>query len=675
MFCEKCGAQLPDNAVFCDKCGTPVKAESAPATNYAFQPVPPAPVKPSAIKRFFSVKRNIIITAAAAAVLLIAVIVLIVVLSMPKKIYLDKYFDIVYSGCNGYATPSVQWDTEALEKIDKKIFKKKSSGNSVLDDIYNGVQDIIGQNLSLRYFVNVYLSYDPQYLSNGDKINISFSALAKDFEEKYNVKLALKNKTVTVKGLEEAYALNPTENVTLSFAGYSGYGFASVIVPAGDTAIGDTGYSARYEARSDGYTVYLISPEGYVSYSLYYRLDKAAYLSEGDTVTCTVDGAEQINTNLSKAVGIRIPTEGTSYKVSGLTGLSDFNVLEYIVAAFSGYSGFGSITLEAKNEEVKVGAYTLKLSTEVTSSRCRITIDVCDNDGNRLRTVNYSADKYNHFANSDNITFSLNTQGNTLEADYGITLPESVSLSVTGLEQPVSPAPFEHLDVSFTGFEGYGVINMSLKEDVYTVGNYTFKLTSSLNTEGWSKNCSLTIVVADASGNNLFTVEYRASDFYNIKANGNTVTFRCRTGNNERERIATEYGIYFEETVDYTASGLSPVISVDPRDMLTYNFSGDNGNIVLEFGLKQATITAGAYTINLSVDNYIEWSTNYSRLNFTMTDANGNTVSSGYYRATSGRLSEGDTVFVYSNFSDSDIAQATGILFSTENRSVIVSTK
>lgn len=71
-----------------------------------------------------------------------------------------------------------------------------------------------------------------------------------------------------------------------------------------------------------------------------------------------------------------------------------------MTATFSGYSGFGNLSLEAKNEEVKVGAYTLKLSPEVTSSRSRITVYVCDSDGNQLRSVNYTADKYKLFANS-----------------------------------------------------------------------------------------------------------------------------------------------------------------------------------------------------------------------------------------------------------------------------------
>lgn len=89
----------------------------------------------------------------------------------------------------------------------------------------------------------------------------------------------MKNQTVTVKGLEEAFLLNPSEKISLSFTGYSGYGKVSVNVPSGDTAIGETGYSARYEARNDGYNVYIIDSEGYSSYTLYYRFDKAASLS------------------------------------------------------------------------------------------------------------------------------------------------------------------------------------------------------------------------------------------------------------------------------------------------------------------------------------------------------------------------------------------------------------
>lgn len=51
MFCEKCGAKIPDGASFCEKCGAPVGGAAAggPVGGQVYTPVP---AKPSAIKKF-----------------------------------------------------------------------------------------------------------------------------------------------------------------------------------------------------------------------------------------------------------------------------------------------------------------------------------------------------------------------------------------------------------------------------------------------------------------------------------------------------------------------------------------------------------------------------------------------------------------------------------------------
>lgn len=45
MFCEQCGAPIPEGARFCEQCGAPVEQASAPAPAPAPAPVPkPEPV-------------------------------------------------------------------------------------------------------------------------------------------------------------------------------------------------------------------------------------------------------------------------------------------------------------------------------------------------------------------------------------------------------------------------------------------------------------------------------------------------------------------------------------------------------------------------------------------------------------------------------------------------------
>ena len=63
MFCNKCGAQLNDNAVFCTKCGNRVQAAGAPAQ--PAQPQQAAPVNPLAAKSAAEIRNYISYGAAA----------------------------------------------------------------------------------------------------------------------------------------------------------------------------------------------------------------------------------------------------------------------------------------------------------------------------------------------------------------------------------------------------------------------------------------------------------------------------------------------------------------------------------------------------------------------------------------------------------------------------------
>lgn len=46
MFCEQCGAPIPEGAKFCEECGAPVPQEAAPVTPVA-QPEPMPEPKPA----------------------------------------------------------------------------------------------------------------------------------------------------------------------------------------------------------------------------------------------------------------------------------------------------------------------------------------------------------------------------------------------------------------------------------------------------------------------------------------------------------------------------------------------------------------------------------------------------------------------------------------------------
>ena len=670
MFCEKCGAQLPDKAVFCEKCGTPVGGQAAgTGTGTPFYP-PMPPKKPSALKKFFSVKRNVILTAAAAAALLILITVIAVISAMPKKVYVDKYFDIVYTGCDGYATPSVKWNDDALKKIDKKIFSRKVKPREDfgLGDLWNSFQE----NLSLKDCVSVSLDRENAYLKNGDKITVSVKPGFTDFEKLYKIKLAIRHSTVKVSGLKEAVEFNPFEGVSVVFDGYTGFGKATVNVPSSPVMLGDSRLTAEFTSAADGYSIkiYDSTGENPSTYHLRCTFDRVLSLSNGDVITCTVQDADR----LVSVMGVSLSAAEKKVTVGGLSDMLSYDPSNEVSAVFSGFSGYGEAEIKLPGDKT-LGSYIIRTEADVSASRLRLYTVLCDANGNELRRLRYDADKTKYFANSDTVTFSLNTSGNTLEADYGITLAETFTVTVSGLEEPVDPKFADRLSVAFEGFEGYGKIGSLalIGEDVYTVGKYTFKLTPTLEPGSIFGKCLLSVVVADESGN-LFTVEYRTGSFSDLGANGEEVKFTCRTGSSGREKIARQYGIALPESLDYTVSGLKATTAVDPREMLTYAFSGENGKIVLDFGLKQAEMTAGGCTIALKVESGESWGSHETTLTFTVTAEDG-TEYTGKYYATSGSLSEGDTVSVYQNINVSKIAEATGLVFSNESVQVIVSTK
>lgn len=628
------------------------------------------PKKPSALKKFFSVKRNVILTAAAAAALLILITVIAVISVMPKKVYVDKYFDIVYTGCDGYATPSVKWNDDALKKIDKKIFsrKVKPKEDFGLGDLWNSFQE----NLSLKDCVSVSLDRENAYLKNGDKITVSVKPGFTDFEKLYKIKLAVRHSTVKVSGLKEAVEFNPFEGVSVVFDGYTGFGKATVNVPSSPVMIGDSRLAAEFTSAADGYRIkiYDSTGENPSTYHLRCTFDRVLSLSNGDVITCTVQDADR----LVSVMGVSLSAAEKKVTVGGLSDMLSYDPSNEVSAVFSGFSGYGEAEIKLPGDKT-LGSYIIKTEADVSASRLRLYTILCDANGNELRRLRYDADKTKYFANSDTVTFSLNTSGNTLEADYGITLAETFTVTVSGLEEPVDPKFADRLSVAFEGFEGYGKIGSLtlIGEDVYTVGKYTFKLTPTLDPGSLFGKCLLSVVVADESGN-LFTVEYRAGSFSNLGANGEEVKFTCRTGSSGREKIARQYGIALPESLDYTVSGLKATTAVDPREMLTYAFSGANGKIVLDFGLKQAEMTAGGCTIALKVESDESWGSHKTTLTFTVTAEDG-TEYTGKYYANSGSLSEGDTVSVYQNISVSEIAEATGLVFSNESVQVIVSTK
>jgi hypothetical protein len=219
--------------------------------------------------------------------------------------------------------------------------------------------------------------------------------------------------------------------------------------------------------------------------------------------------------------------------------------------------------------------------------------------------------------------------------------------------------------------------DMTLGEDVYTVGDYTFKLTLTYTLGGWNSKCNLVVVVADKSGANLFTVEYRGSNFYDIAANGEIMTFTCNKYDHQRIEILREYGIDFPAKKEYTVSGLKKVTNLDLRDNFDFLFSGEDGNISLAVTPKSEFLLEGPYTIRLSVETVSSWWSSEIQLKFSVEEtATGTEVANGYYYVTAiSGLYEGNEIYVSAHFEQYDIGAATGLVLDDGNALLIVSTK
>ena len=216
MFCEKCGAQLPDGAKFCEKCGSSTVPGAAPAPAAAAVASAAAPAAPSAfslaLKKFFSNKRNVIIAAVALFLVIAAIVTIIIIASQPKKIYIDDYFHVVFEGVDGngraYLSTSDE-ENKKFVKLNKKIFG---------DD---------ADEKSIGMYIEPYIDMTEEELNslkNGQKIKVKLKINKDIYDEVDGYKFVLRHKTVKVKGLYKSTQLNVLDYITPMFGGYTGYG-------------------------------------------------------------------------------------------------------------------------------------------------------------------------------------------------------------------------------------------------------------------------------------------------------------------------------------------------------------------------------------------------------------------------------------------------------------------
>lgn len=668
MFCEKCGAQLPDDAKFCEKCGSSTVPGAAPAPAAAAVAAaavaPAAPKAPSAfslaLKKFFSNKRNVIIAAIALFLVIAIIVAIIIIASQPKKIYIDDYFHVVFEGVDGSGHAYLSTDEEEMKKMAK--LNKKLFGDDADEE-------------SIGRYLTPYIDMTEEELhslKNGQKIKIKLKINKEIYDEVDGYKFVLRNKTVKVKGLYKSTQLNVLDYVKPGFSGYDGFGELN----SSDAAIFPliNGVEARVNSSYSSMMIefYETSTGSYLaSVSAYF--DKYENLSNNDKITASFNASDYSTEALYRKFGIILASQTKEYTVSGLTESFKVDPTKYVTPTYDGISSVATMNLSVSSASVTAGNYTIEFTDRSGSYYREFNVDILNENGSSVRTLTYSADKYDYLKNGDKIKFTAYADFKSIVNQYGIALPETFEVEVSGLNEPFNANPVERGTYSFTGYEGYGKFAFTLPEEnrVFTTddGKYTIKL--ALTSDEW--NHKLTVVVADENGRNFLSFYYNAYLGDSLR-NGDKVYFNCSELTSELNGYVKDYGIYFPSEVIYTVEGLSETTMVSPLDNVTFAFAKDGDYIKMTLGLKENVITVGDNTVNLSLETYSSWGYKYTKVNVTVKDKDGKTVGTGYYQFQADHLYEGDTVWASDHISDSyAIAQATGITFNTESFTVIVS--
>ncbi len=352
MNCEKCGAEVKEGMVYCLKCGTrrpkpdekqevastawqssglPTQQEiavnqSPVGTSFQHYQPPSVPEKetPDKLKN----KKTLLIACIALA--LVAVIALVLFLVIPKTLKFDltEYISIKIDGHDGYGFAKYEFSkTELLgDMLEKKKIDPDLDPSELSLDKY---EDLWNRKMELERVINsidITITPDSVNLSNGDTVTLEIEYDEESAKEAGIKFTGLKIET-QVENLPTAKMFDPFETLTVSFHGVSPNGYISV----------DLGYSDDLP--------YLDSS--------YYVFDKRDGLSNGDTITVTLEISDE---ELMRE-GFHATKRSQSYTVEGLD--------EYVVSFESLSDDFVKI-LKSEAEDT-VLSYVASLSSDKQS--------------------------------------------------------------------------------------------------------------------------------------------------------------------------------------------------------------------------------------------------------------------------------------------------------------------
>lgn len=160
-------------------------------------------------------KRNEMTLPIIVTIIIIAVCLLRACGGSPKKINLNDYLSVSYSGYDngqGFAEVDIDWDGLSDEFEKKGEFTKETQKS--YDEEYSDIKPTSsyylteGQCISLQAYMSIGYTAECNgdtslsYLSNGDKITVHWD-VHEDFTNAIKNKIVCPDKTFTVKGLEK----------------------------------------------------------------------------------------------------------------------------------------------------------------------------------------------------------------------------------------------------------------------------------------------------------------------------------------------------------------------------------------------------------------------------------------------------------------------------------------
>lgn len=215
----------------------------------------------------------------------IVIIAVVAIVLRPKKINLEEYVDVTYSGYNEYAVARATLNEGALCKAILAAKGKKVDYDSI--DSFEALGAALSEEMAINECIDkitLSLSQDSN-LSNGDTVTVEIT-YDNEAAKAHKVKFTGSTVTLKVEGLEDTVKVDPFEGFEVTFSGIS---------PGGKIEY-------NYNGSNSNISTYSFSPSQ--SYDL----------KNGDIVTITYS----FNEDSMLRQGIVITNQEKEYEVSGL---------------------------------------------------------------------------------------------------------------------------------------------------------------------------------------------------------------------------------------------------------------------------------------------------------------------------------------------------------------------